>query len=513
MGRSVIRTRPFLDVGYTVIGPRPLALSSLDDIKGRRVAVQFGTTPQLLLAIRPGFRAVTFKLAEEAMEALTRGEADVAFLWGPTAGYFNKTRLGGAYAIVPIAGEGLQWHAAVGVRKGLDSLKADLDRVLDQLKPEINTLADKYGFPLGRPVNMDGQRGMLRPPERGVGGLQLVQLQEGPTRPTSSAGVSSSAAEGLIRLGRSLFNQHCSHCHAPNAASPEPTRDLRRLTLRYGSRMREAAYATIPVGKRPRGVAVSPDGRRVYVTNSNSDSLSVINAKTLEVLSTVPAGIDPEGLTVNRAGTALYVVNENELSVTVLDVASLAVRKKIAVGKEPETAVASPDGRWIAVSNETSDDVHVIATASDTVVKQIAVPKNPRGMRFTADSRQLFVASEQAHVVSVIDMAEMRVVKSAATGGSRPVDIVLTPDGSRLYVSHGQSGDVRVLDSASLNVLAVIPVGPRTWWTALSPDARFLYATVGRANELAVIDMSSNTVVARTPCGTLPWGVAIADTP
>jgi ABC-type amino acid transport substrate-binding protein len=254
MGRSVIRTRPFLDVGYAVIGPRPLTLSSLDDIKGRRVAVQFGTTPQLLLATRPGFRAVTFKLAEEAMEALTRAEADVAFLWGPAAGYFNKNRLGGAYAIVPIAGEGLQWQAAVGVRKGQDSLKADLDRILDQLKPEINTLADKYGFPLGRPVNLDGPRGMLRPSERGAGALQLAQLQEGTTRPTPSAGVSSSTADGLIRLGRSLFNQHCSHCHAPNAMSPEPTRDLRRLALRYGSRMREMAYATITVGRVDKGM-------------------------------------------------------------------------------------------------------------------------------------------------------------------------------------------------------------------------------------------------------------------
>ena len=87
------------------------------------------------------------------------------------------------------------------------------------------------------------------------------------------------------------------------------------------------------------------------MSNSNSDSLSVIDARTLAVLSTVPAGIDPEGLTLNRAGTALYVVNENELSVTVLDAATLEIRKKIAVGKEPETAVASPDGRWIAVSN------------------------------------------------------------------------------------------------------------------------------------------------------------------
>lgn len=228
MGRSVIRTRPFLDVGYVVIGPKPLALSSLNDLKGRRVAVQFGTTPQLVLATRPGFTAVTFKLAEEAMDALGRGEADVAFLWGPTAGYFNKTRLGGAYAIVPIAGEGLQWHAAVGVRTGQDSLKADLDRVLGQLTPEINALADKYGFPLGRPIDLDGPRGM----------------------PTG---------EGVIRLGRSLFNQHCSHCHAPNAMSPEPTRDLRRLTLRYGAKMRETAYATITVGRVDKGMPAWKD--------------------------------------------------------------------------------------------------------------------------------------------------------------------------------------------------------------------------------------------------------------
>src|SRR5881296_3553406 len=68
-------------------------------------------------------------------------------------------------------------------------------------------------------------------------------------------------------------------------------------------------------------------------------------------------------------------------------------------------------------------------------------------MRFTADSRFLFVASEQAHVVSVVDMAQLSVIKSVPTGGSRPVDVAFTLDGSRAYVSHGQSGDVRVLDA------------------------------------------------------------------
>src|SRR5256884_2620857 len=270
---------------------------------------------------------------------------------------------------------------------------------------------------------------------------------------------------------------------------------------------------TLAVGKRPRGVTASADGKRVYVANSNSDSLSIIDAAGLTVIGTLPAGRDPEGLTFNRDGTLLYVVNENDSAVTVIDVASSKNVKKIEVGTEPETAVLSPDGRWVAVSNETSNDIHLIDTAAQAVAKKISVPKNPRGMRFTADSRRLFVASEQAHVVSVIDVAQGSVTKSVETGGSRPVDVALTPDGARAYVSHGQSGDLRVLDTASLQMLAVIPVGPRTWWTALTPDGRFLWATVGRTGEVAVIDTQSNAVVGRVRCGTLPWGVAIANVP
>src|SRR2546426_6310850 len=85
-----------------------------------------------------------------------------------------------------------------------------------------------------------------------------------------------------------------------------------------------AVVGTIKVGKRPRGVAVSPDGRRVYVSNSNSDSLSVIDAKSLEVLKTVPAGVHPGGFTPQPAGAPPFVGKQNELSVTGLDAAPLS---------------------------------------------------------------------------------------------------------------------------------------------------------------------------------------------
>jgi mono/diheme cytochrome c family protein len=54
--------------------------------------------------------------------------------------------------------------------------------------------------------------------------------------------------------GRSLFNQYCSHCHAPNAISPDPPKDLRRLQRRYGQRMTEVFHATVTHGRPDKGM-------------------------------------------------------------------------------------------------------------------------------------------------------------------------------------------------------------------------------------------------------------------
>ena len=71
-----------------------------------------------------GFQTSAFRTDEEALDALARGEVDAAFAWGPTAGYYNLKKLGGGHRVVPVAGEGLQWRAAVAVRKGRDDLRA-----------------------------------------------------------------------------------------------------------------------------------------------------------------------------------------------------------------------------------------------------------------------------------------------------------------------------------------------------------------------------------------------------
>ncbi|MGH6852376.1 MAG: cytochrome D1 domain-containing protein, partial [Methylocella sp.] len=69
--------------------------------------------------------------------------------------------------------------------------------------------------------------------------------------------------------------------------------------------------ATVPVGKRPFGVAVTPDGKHAYVTNSADNTVSVIDTATNTVMATVPVGIDPFVVAVTRDGKHAYVANSN----------------------------------------------------------------------------------------------------------------------------------------------------------------------------------------------------------
>ena len=235
MSQTVALTRPFLDMGYAVIAPRPPGLAAVDDLKGRRVAVQFSSSPQLLLSERGGFQLVTFREVEDALDALARREVDAAFVWGPVAGYFNMRKLGGAYQVSPVAGPGLQWQAAVGVRKREEALRVAIEGELTRLAPDIARLAAKYGFPSGPAI-----------------GFERVAQSTAPVPPADNPATTVPA--DTVRAGRSLFNQHCSHCHAPNAMSPEPSRDLRRLRSRYGDKMRDITYATVKEGRPTKGM-------------------------------------------------------------------------------------------------------------------------------------------------------------------------------------------------------------------------------------------------------------------
>jgi len=85
-------------------------------------------------------------------------------------------------------------------------------------------------------------------------GLWLLGVVAGQTAAPAAAQDRSGGDRALVDEGRSLFNQHCSHCHAPNAVNPDPRTDLRRLRLRYGDTMTEAFYTAVTEGRPTKGM-------------------------------------------------------------------------------------------------------------------------------------------------------------------------------------------------------------------------------------------------------------------
>jgi YVTN family beta-propeller protein len=107
-------------------------------------------------------------------------------------------------------------------------------------------------------------------------------------------------------------------------------------------------------------------------------------------------------------------------------------------------------------------------------------------------------------------------VRNSETG-VKPMGVVVSPDGARVYVATGRGNTVDVFDTATFNLIARVGVGQRPWGLAVTPDGRKVYAACGGpdekspgANEVTVIDTATNTVAARIRAGDGPWGIAIS---
>ena len=115
----------------------------------------------------------------------------------------------------------------------------------------------------------------------------------------------------------------------------------------------QTVTATVPVGSFPGGVAVTPDGAYTYVTNTGSNSVSVISTATNSVTTTVPVGSDsgPNGVAVTPNGAYAYVTNEVG-SVSVISTATNTVTASVTVGSEPYGVAVTPNGAYAYVANE-----------------------------------------------------------------------------------------------------------------------------------------------------------------
>jgi mono/diheme cytochrome c family protein len=255
MGPAVIFSKPILKEGYAFVTAKGRKIASLADLKPLRVAVQYQSTPQNLLAQRDEIQKVTVLSPDEGMKALDQGRADVAFIWGPVAGWLNKTEYGGKYDIQSVDGEGLLWPVAIGFAKASMELRDQVDAVLPQVEALIPELSAKYGLPADTPVKLTAlQRPLVRLASADLPAQPFV-VADGDAPPLTAAIIQSRANDSeAVTSGRETFNGTCAHCHGPDAVQSERHIDLRRLKLKYGDDVREVYTKTVHQGRPSKGM-------------------------------------------------------------------------------------------------------------------------------------------------------------------------------------------------------------------------------------------------------------------
>lgn len=246
MGPRLIFTRPILQLGYALVLPQASTARSIDDLRGLRVAVQFGSPPQGLLAARSDIASVTAMDPEEAMRRLAAGEADAAFIWGASAGYINRIALNDRYRVVPVDGPQLQFQAAIGLSNKQPGLRDAVDAVLPALAPRIRELGAKYAVTQGPPVLLAAAAPMQ---------LALAEALAVP----APAGGAGEAQRVDPAKGKEIFNSTCAHCHGPSGVVEDRKINLRRLHLKYGEQLEETFFTTVTNGRPTKGMPAWKD--------------------------------------------------------------------------------------------------------------------------------------------------------------------------------------------------------------------------------------------------------------
>ena len=284
----------------------------------------------------------------------------------------------------------------------------------------------------------------------------------------------------------------------------------------------------IAVGKRPRGLVASPDHKLLYVAVSGSpiggpgidesslpppdqaaDGIAVIDLATNKIVETLRGVSDPEQLAISPDGRRIYVSSENSGKLLVLDPAGNVI-SALAVGGEPEGVAVSPDGAVVLATSEEDGSVAVIRGDKPEVVTRIKVGERPRNALFLRNGRAA-VPGEFDSSIALIDYNQGKLIRKIQLASEdRPMGIAAA--GAAILVTTGRGGKLVKIDPAdnakASPVEAVALVGERPWGLTLSPDGKTAVTANGPGDDIALVDVATMRIVAKIPSAGGPWGVA-----
>lgn len=243
---------------------------------------------------------------------------------------------------------------------------------------------------------------------------------------------------------------------------------------------------------------------QLFVTNTKSDSVSIIDTDTLEVVGTIPLGKGkPNRIVFHPDGRVAWVVYDKSHDLGVIDAETRKLVRRVKVGGNPYNLAFTPDGHHLLVldwsSDTSADEVIFYDLKAETIDGRLEVSTWPAHSVFSRDGKLVYVSGETAGDVTVIDVAARTIVTRIVHGGGDAMGLALTADGKTLYAAAGENRAILKIDTATHKTVGQITLPGIVHEAALTLDGKFLYATLRKANKIVVVSTEEDTIVATIP--------------
>ena len=321
----------------------------------------------------------------------------------------------------------------------------------------------------------------------------------------------------------------------------------------FGGGLSPLSPFTVPAGSEPFRIAVSPDGRSVYVTNPGGGTVpgtvsqytvgpaGVLTPKTP---ATVAAGSIPIGVAVSPDSRSVYVTNSDldssDNSVLQYSAgADGALTPKsppiVATGINPSGIAVSVDGHSVYVANvgrppsEGSLGQYSVGPGGVLTPKsppEVGVGRNPSDLALSPDGRNVYASSIPNLTLSQysVGVGGVLTFQMAVNSGPGPLGVAITPDGKSIYVTNEFANAVRQFSVGTGGALSVkspatVQSGVNPDGVAVSPDGKSAYVTSINDNTVWQydVDPQSGTLVPKSPAtvatGEGPIGIAVSPLP
>ncbi len=277
-----------------------------------------------------------------------------------------------------------------------------------------------------------------------------------------------------------------------------------------------------PRYRSPVNIAISADGRRLYATASQADSLLVVDVEARKVASEIPVGSKPHGVVLSADGGSAYVSLEGSDSISVVDLEAGAVEATLPAGDSPAGIALARDGSALFVASWFGNDVGVMDLQRGEETRRLSAGSNPFDMALTPDGKRLLVTNQLSHPssrpeppaseVTVID-AERRVVlaRHRLENAHLLEGVAVSPQGDlalvtlvrpknllpAIQVARGwmMTNGLGVIDLPTGRVTQVLLDEPCAFYAdpcdvVFTPDGRLAFVSHSGADAVSVVDVA-----------------------